>query len=279
MGSGSPSKFEKCVRPRCICAASAFIFATNGVSPGPYALARTYAASQPEGSSMASSSCWTVSRSPACSPALLASHRWVYDTAAAGTVSTWPRCPARSTTSAVMTLVMLPIGRLVSRPRLHSSAPVAAFSSAAPFAWTAGGAPARRAAETAAAGGRCAETAAAGRYAAADAAKGQAGTAPPIRTPAAAAPRARRPGTRIVLPRRRCGGRQPEPVMVVEPEHRGSGQRDRQPGTTRAPGGPSCRRTGGPSCRRAAGPLCQPAAGVLSAVWAMTECTFAIPGI
>jgi len=38
--------------------------------------------------------------------------------------------PARITTSAVMTLTMLPIGRSVSRPSLHRIYPVAALASA-----------------------------------------------------------------------------------------------------------------------------------------------------
>src|SRR5690242_9853021 len=46
------------------------------------------------------------------------------------------RWPALSTTRAVITLVMLAIGRSVFRPRLHSSLPVAAFSTAADHAPT-----------------------------------------------------------------------------------------------------------------------------------------------
>src|ERR1700735_235225 len=51
------------------------------------------------------------------------------------------RSPARITTSAVITLVMLPIGRSVSTPRLHSSVPVAASASTAPLALTRRGQP------------------------------------------------------------------------------------------------------------------------------------------
>src|SRR5271166_4322595 len=46
------------------------------------------------------------------------------------------RSPALITTKAVITLVMLAIGRSVFRPRLHSSLPVAAFSTAADLAPT-----------------------------------------------------------------------------------------------------------------------------------------------
>src|SRR6266702_2911933 len=46
------------------------------------------------------------------------------------------RFPALITTKAVITLVMLAIGRSVFRPRLHSSLPVAAFSTAADRAAT-----------------------------------------------------------------------------------------------------------------------------------------------
>src|SRR6266566_3274926 len=44
------------------------------------------------------------------------------------------RWPARITTSAVITLVMLPIGLRRSRLRLHSRRPVLAFSSSTPLA-------------------------------------------------------------------------------------------------------------------------------------------------
>src|SRR5580693_1507238 len=50
------------------------------------------------------------------------------------------RFPARSTTIAVITLVMLPIGSLVFMPRLHSTAPVAALARAPPLACTPRGA-------------------------------------------------------------------------------------------------------------------------------------------
>src|SRR5215472_10472865 len=46
------------------------------------------------------------------------------------------RWPALITTKAVITLVMLAIGRSVFRPRLHSSLPFAAFSTAADLAPT-----------------------------------------------------------------------------------------------------------------------------------------------
>src|SRR5580704_17584570 len=50
------------------------------------------------------------------------------------------RFPARSTTIAVITLVMLPIGRVVFAPRLHITAPVAALARAPPLACTPRGA-------------------------------------------------------------------------------------------------------------------------------------------
>src|SRR5580693_8410008 len=50
------------------------------------------------------------------------------------------RFPARSTTIAVITLVMLPIGSGVFMPRLHSTAPVAALARAPPLACTPRGA-------------------------------------------------------------------------------------------------------------------------------------------
>src|ERR1700733_2776156 len=48
-----------------------------------------------------------------------------------GTVSRSSRPPARSTTSAVMTFVMLAIGRSVLRSRLHRTVPLSAFAIAA----------------------------------------------------------------------------------------------------------------------------------------------------
>ncbi len=54
-----------------ICRAAAFILAMNASSPGPYAMASVYAASQPDGSSIASSSSLAVSLSPGISPAVL----------------------------------------------------------------------------------------------------------------------------------------------------------------------------------------------------------------
>src|SRR5258708_27248034 len=51
------------------------------------------------------------------------------------------RFPARITTSAVITFVMLPIGLSVPRPLLHSRPPVAAFASTPPFAFSPVGAP------------------------------------------------------------------------------------------------------------------------------------------
>ena len=55
---------------------------------------------------------------------------------AAGTVIVRSRWPALITRKAVITLVMLAIGRSVFRPRLHSSLPLAAFSTAADLAPT-----------------------------------------------------------------------------------------------------------------------------------------------
>src|SRR5277367_1785045 len=49
------------------------------------------------------------------------------------------RWPALITMKAVITLVMLAIGRSVFRPRLHSSLPLAAFSTAADLAPTPAG--------------------------------------------------------------------------------------------------------------------------------------------
>src|SRR3982074_561994 len=57
---------------------------------------------------------------------------------------TWicrPRFPARITTSAVMTFVMLPIGLSAPRSRLHTRPPVAAFASTPPLAFSPVGAP------------------------------------------------------------------------------------------------------------------------------------------
>src|SRR5580700_7121675 len=50
-----------------------------------------------------------------------------------GTVIVRSRSPALITTSAVMTLTMLPIGRSVLRSRLHKILPVAALARAAPL--------------------------------------------------------------------------------------------------------------------------------------------------
>ena len=89
---------------------------------------------------------------------MLASCSRTYATTADGTVIVRFRLPALITTKAVITLVMLAIGRSVFRPRLHSSLPVAAFSTAADLAPTPAGA--------AAAGGRSRSTALAAAVAA-----------------------------------------------------------------------------------------------------------------
>src|SRR5215472_1607059 len=57
-----------------------------------------------------------------------------------GTVITWLRLPASITRYAVMTLVMLPIGRSAVVARLHSHLPVLAFASTAHGAATPAGA-------------------------------------------------------------------------------------------------------------------------------------------
>jgi hypothetical protein len=74
-------------------------------------VASRYAASQPEGSSIASSNWRAVSTSPAISPALLAPRLCTYRIAPLVTMISRPRSPARITSSAVITFVMLPIGR------------------------------------------------------------------------------------------------------------------------------------------------------------------------
>src|SRR5215831_4115581 len=85
---------------------------------------------------MALSSWRAVRTSPARRPAVLAPWLATYVTAAAGTVIFRARFPAWITTSAVMTLVMLPIGRLVLGSRPHSFKPVPASARYAPSAAT-----------------------------------------------------------------------------------------------------------------------------------------------
>ena len=63
------------------------------------------------------------------------------------------RSPALITTSAVITLVTLPMGRSVFRSRLHSTVPVAASATTPPLALTARGAPVTRIPTSAALGG------------------------------------------------------------------------------------------------------------------------------
>ena len=77
---------------------------------------------------------------PFRTPALLALCACTYPVTAAGMVIVRSRWSALITTKAVITLVMLAIGRSVFRPRLHSSLPVAAFSTAADRAPTPDGA-------------------------------------------------------------------------------------------------------------------------------------------
>ena len=77
-----------------------------------------------------------MSLSPGRRPALLALCARTYPVTADGMVIVRSRWPALITTKAVITLVMLAIGRSVFRPRLHSSLPVAAFSTAADHAPT-----------------------------------------------------------------------------------------------------------------------------------------------
>src|SRR5262249_45014486 len=89
---------------------------------------------------MASSNWRAVRTSPARRPALLAPWTATYLTADAGTLIFRPRFPAWITTSAVMILMMLTIGRLVPGPRPHSCWPVPASARSAPSARTPAGA-------------------------------------------------------------------------------------------------------------------------------------------
>src|SRR5215467_11566055 len=89
---------------------------------------------------MALSSWRAVRTSPARRPAVLAPWLATYVSAAAETVIFRARFPAWITTSAVMTLVTLPIGRLVLGSRPHSFWPVPASARSAPSAWTPAGA-------------------------------------------------------------------------------------------------------------------------------------------
>src|SRR6266516_1235404 len=89
---------------------------------------------------MASSNWRAVRTSPARRPALLAPWLATSLTADAGTVIFRPRFPAWITTSAVMTLVTLPIGRLALGSRPHSNWPVPASARTAPSARTPAGA-------------------------------------------------------------------------------------------------------------------------------------------
>src|SRR5262245_34279516 len=89
---------------------------------------------------MAFSNWRAVRTSPASRPALLAPWMATYLTADAGTLILRPRFPAWITTSAVMTLVTLPIGRLVPASRPHSFWPVPASARSAPSARTPAGA-------------------------------------------------------------------------------------------------------------------------------------------
>src|SRR5215831_16783225 len=85
---------------------------------------------------MALSSWRAVRTSPARRPAVLAPWLATYVTAAAETVIFRARFPAWITISAVMTFVMLPIGRLVLGSRPHSFWPVPASARYAPSAAT-----------------------------------------------------------------------------------------------------------------------------------------------
>src|SRR5215467_10388181 len=89
---------------------------------------------------MASSNWRAVRTSPARRPALLAPWMATYLTADAGTLILRLKFPAWITTSAVMTLVTLPIGRLVPASRPHSFWPVPGSARSAPSARTPAGA-------------------------------------------------------------------------------------------------------------------------------------------
>src|SRR5580704_16562494 len=96
-----------------------------------------------------------------------------------------------------MTLVMLPIGRLMSAARLHSSWPVASFSRAAPGACTPAGAGVAGDTATGLAVATWAEAPVAAEAEAADAGMAGLKESQPVRIPATAAASARRPGRRI----------------------------------------------------------------------------------
>src|ERR1700722_13852403 len=87
---------------------------------------------------MAASSSRAVSTSARSRPALLAPSFATYLSTALVTVMVRFRSPVLSTTRAVITLVMLPIGRGVVRPWLHNDRPVLSSTRSAPVAWIGG---------------------------------------------------------------------------------------------------------------------------------------------
>src|SRR5579859_978596 len=126
-----PSKFVKCVPTSRSLRAVAFIFRTNARQPGPKLRASASAASAPEGSSIAYSSCLAVRTSPGTRYALVSLWSIAYRSSARVILIRRSRSPDWTTTRAVITLVRLAIGRLAYCLRPHSCLPVAALASSA----------------------------------------------------------------------------------------------------------------------------------------------------
>ena len=119
----------------------AFQVAEANTVKGPYLVIAGLFLAAPEGISSAASSSCAVSTSPGRSAAVSPPYFQAYTNAAFGTWISRPRSPLSSTSRAVITLVMLAMGRSVSMPRPHSTWPVAASASAALLAFTPPGAP------------------------------------------------------------------------------------------------------------------------------------------
>src|SRR5690242_1734921 len=85
---------------------------------------------------MASSNSRAVSTSPRIKPALLAPRLCTYRMAPLVTLISRPRSPAWITSSAVITLVMLPIGLATPKSLAHSTTPVRASTSPPPQAFS-----------------------------------------------------------------------------------------------------------------------------------------------